>query len=120
MGVGASQRSWSRLQAEAAAEDLLHDLGGAAEDQLDAAQPPERTIVSEKSGLMLPPVKTQAPSGQRESRRSRGASWAAITRQVMVSARGSSPSRGVAPTTTPNQRPRISQPSMRTSTPVLS
>ena len=34
--------------------------------------------------------------------------------------RGNSPVRGVAPTTTPNQQPRISKPSMRTSTPVSS
>jgi len=61
----------------------------------------------------------QAPSGQRELRRSRGAIWAAITRHGIVSPRGSSPVRGVAPTTTPNQRPRISQPSMRTPTPEL-
>ena len=57
-----------------------------------------------------------AASGQRELRRSRGASWAAITRQGIISPRRNSPSRGVAPTTTPNQRPRISQPSIRTST----
>jgi hypothetical protein len=53
--------------------------------------------------------------GRREPRRSRGAIWAAITRQGIVSPRRNSPSRGVAPTTTPNQRPRMSQPSMRTS-----
>ena len=58
----------------------------------------------------------RAPSGQRWPRRSPGAIWAAITRQGIVSPRRSSPSRGVAPTTTPNQRPRISQPSLRTST----
>jgi hypothetical protein len=62
----------------------------------------------------------RAPSGQREPRRSRGAIWAAIARHGIVSPRGNSPSRGVAPTTTPNQRPRISQPSMRTSAPVSS
>jgi hypothetical protein len=50
----------------------------------------------------------RAPSGQREPRRSPGAIWAAITRQWIVSPRRDSPSRGVAPTTTPNQRPRIS------------
>ena len=61
---------------------------------------------------------SRAPSGQRESRRSRGAIWAAITRQGIVWPRGNSPVRGVAPTTTPNQRPRISQPSTRTSMPV--
>jgi hypothetical protein len=36
----------------------------------------------------------------------------------IVSPRGSSPVRGVAPTTTPNHRPRMSQPSTQTSTPV--
>ena len=61
----------------------------------------------------------RAPSGQREPRRSRGAIWEAITRRGIVSPRGSSPVRGVVPTTTPNQRLRISQPSMRTSTPEL-
>src|SRR5208337_45677 len=43
-----------------------------------------------------------------------------ITRHGIVSPRRNAPSRGVAPTTTPNQRPRISQPSMRTSAPVSS
>ena len=61
----------------------------------------------------------RAPSGQRGPRRSPGAIWAAITRHWIVSPRRSSPSRGVAPTTTPNQRPRISQPPVRTSTPEL-
>jgi hypothetical protein len=46
-----------RLQAEATGNDFLLDLGGAAEDRLDAAEPPELTIVSESSGLVLPPVK---------------------------------------------------------------
>jgi hypothetical protein len=45
-----------RLQAEAAADDLLLDLGGAAEDRLDAADPPELTIVAENSGLILAPT----------------------------------------------------------------
>jgi hypothetical protein len=40
-----------RLQTEAAADDLLHDLGGAAEDRLDAVERPELTIVAESSGL---------------------------------------------------------------------
>jgi hypothetical protein len=52
----------------------------------------------------------RTPAGQREPRRWGGAIWAAITRQRIVSPRRNSPSRGVAPTTTPNQRPRISQP----------
>jgi hypothetical protein len=46
-----------RLQAEAAGDDFLLDLGGAAEDRLDAAEPLKLTIVSESSRLMLPPVK---------------------------------------------------------------
>ena len=39
------------------ANDLFLDLGGAAEDRLDAAEPPELTIVAESSGLVLPQVK---------------------------------------------------------------
>ena len=46
-----------RLEAETAADDLLPDLGGAAEDRLDMAEPPEPAIVPESSGLVLPPVK---------------------------------------------------------------
>jgi hypothetical protein len=60
------------------------------------------------------------PSGRCDPRRSRGVIWAAITRHGIVSPRRNSPSRGVAPTTTPNQRPRISQPSRWTSSPVSS
>jgi hypothetical protein len=48
-----------RLQAETAGDDFLHDLGGAAEDRLDMADPPELTIVAESSGLnalVLPPI----------------------------------------------------------------
>src|SRR5439155_1632037 len=45
-----------RLEAGAAADNLFLDLGGAAEDQLDAAQPPERTIVGER--------RTNAPACQ--------------------------------------------------------
>ncbi len=73
----------------------------------DAAEPPERTIAAESRALV--------------SRRSRpGSIWsvraaafarcdlAAITRHGIVSPRRSSPRRGVAPTATPNQRPRIS------------
>jgi hypothetical protein len=62
----------------------------------------------------LPPL-PGAESGQRGPRPSHGAIWAAITGRGIVSPRRSSPSRSVAPTTTPNQRPRISQPPMRTS-----
>ncbi len=50
--------------------------------------------------------------GRREPQRSRGAIWAAITHHGIVSPRGNSPVRSVAPST-PNQRLRISQPSMR-------
>jgi len=42
-----------RLQAEAAADDLLNDLGGAADDRLHAAELPELTIVPENSGVVL-------------------------------------------------------------------
>jgi len=52
------------------------------------------------------------------SRGARGAIWAAITRHGIVSPRGNSPVRGVTPTMTPNQQPRISQPSTRMSTPI--
>src|SRR5580704_11739060 len=43
-----------RLEAETAADDLLLDLGGAAEDRLDADEAPEPTIVSQSCGLVLP------------------------------------------------------------------
>ena len=102
-----------RLEAQAAADYFFLDFGGAAEDVLDVAEPPEPTIVCYC-------CQNRASSGKCESRRFRGAIWTAIMRQGMVSPRGSSPSRGVAATTTPNQRPRISQPSTRTSTPVSS
>jgi hypothetical protein len=36
---------------------IFHDLGGAAEDRRDAAEPPELTIASEISGPVLAPVK---------------------------------------------------------------
>ena len=42
-----------KLQAEAAGDDFFLDLGGAAEDRLDIAEPPEFTIVAESSGLVL-------------------------------------------------------------------
>ena len=114
------ERTRSGLEPEAASDDLLHDLGGAAEDRLDPAEPPEPTIAPEISRLLLPPVKAGLPAAQRGPRRSRGAIWAAITRHGIVSPRRSSPSRGVAPTTTLNQRLRISRPSTRTSTSVSS
>ena len=53
---------------------------------------------------------------QDEPPRSRGAIMVATTRHGIVSPRRHAPSPGVATTTTPNQRPRISQPSARTST----
>ena len=86
---------WARLSPRA------HNRGGEQPTGVPAGQ----------AGLHL---------GQREPRRSLGAIWAAITRHGIVSPRRNSPVRGVAPTTTPNQRPWISQPSMRTSTPVSS
>jgi hypothetical protein len=38
------------LQAEAAADDFLHDLGGAAENRLDAAQPPGPKLAPKSIG----------------------------------------------------------------------
>ena len=38
-----------RLQAEVAGDDFFLDFGGAAEDRLDMAEPPELTIVAESS-----------------------------------------------------------------------
>ena len=46
-----------RLQAEAAGDDFFLDLGGAAEDRLDTAEPPELTLWRRPSGLVLPPIK---------------------------------------------------------------
>ncbi len=46
----------SDLQAEAAADDLFLDLGGAAEARLGGAEPPELRI-AKSSELALPPVK---------------------------------------------------------------
>ena len=68
----------------------------------------------------LPAWAVTAPGAaeQREPRRSRGAIKLAITRQGIVSPRRNARSLGVASTTRPNQRLRISQPSARTSTPV--
>jgi hypothetical protein len=40
-----------------AADDLLVDLGGAADDRLGAAEPSELTILAESSELVFPPVK---------------------------------------------------------------
>jgi hypothetical protein len=45
-----------RLEAEAAGDDLLLDLGGAAQDLLEAAVPPELVIAVEVSELVLSPV----------------------------------------------------------------
>ena len=50
-----------RLQAEAAADDFFHDLGGAAVDRQDATEP-ELTIVADSSGLVLPPVRASGRS----------------------------------------------------------
>jgi hypothetical protein len=49
-----------RLQAEAAGDDFLLDLGGAAEGRLDPVESPEPTIVPESSGLVLPPVRADS------------------------------------------------------------
>jgi hypothetical protein len=104
-GRAASRFRWSAkvvsAQAEAAADDLLHDLGGAAEDRLDAAEPPgsQSCRRAERSGA--PAGQGRAPSGQDGPWRSRGAIWAAITRHRIVWPRRNVPSRGVAPTTNP-------------------
>ena len=109
---------WS-ARAEAAGDDLRLDLGGAADHRLNAAEPPELTIAAESSALVFPPVK----AGLHRVSASRGVRLARSRRRSrhgIVSPRGSSPVRGVALTTTPNQRPRISQPSIRTSSPANS
>ena len=77
--------------------------------EVDTVEPPELTVAPENSGVVLPPVKAglslvSASHGVRAVR----AGPSVITRQRIVSPRRNSPSRGVAPTTTPNQRPRIS------------
>ena len=109
-----------RLQAEASGDDFLLNLGGAAEDRLDAAEPPELAIVLESSGLVFPPVKAglhlvSAIRGVRAVRSGRRSRAMKSSRRVATPQAGAWP-----PTTTPNHRPRISQPSMRTSTPALS
>ena len=68
---------------------------------------------------MLPPVTAELGLVS-ASRGARAVPSGRRSRAGIVSPRRSSPSRGVATTTTPNQRPRISQPSTRTSTPVSS
>jgi len=50
-------RAWLGLQVEAAANDLLYDLGGAADDRHDVTEPPALTIATESGGLVVPPVK---------------------------------------------------------------
>jgi hypothetical protein len=98
---------------------FLHDLDGVAETgrmRLSRQSPTSRRRASGQCSA----GQGQGASGQREPRHSRGANWAAITRQAITSPRRNSPSRGVAPTTTPNQRPRISQPRTRTSIPASS
>ena len=63
------------------------DLGGAAKDRLDAAEPPELIIVPESIGLVLTPVKAGLPlvsasrgvravrSERRSRARDRRAAW---------------------------------------------
>jgi hypothetical protein len=46
-----------RLQAETPGDDFFLDFGGAAEDRLRAAKPPELTIAAQSSRLVLPLVK---------------------------------------------------------------
>ncbi len=75
---------------QAVASDLFHDLGGAAEDRLDTAEPPELTIAPEISGPVLEPAKAGLHLAS-ASRGGRGAIWAAITRQGIVWARGNFP-----------------------------
>ena len=76
-----------RLQSEAAADDLFLDLGGAAEDRLDAAEPPELTIVAESGGLVFPPVKAGSISSPRAAacaRRNLGGDHAPRDRRLSV------------------------------------
>ena len=94
---------------------IFLDLGGSRRRDY-ATELLRLTVVPENNGLMLTPVMAGSIC-QCEPRCWRDASWAAITRHGIVSPRRSSPVRGVAPTTTPNHRPRISQPSIQTSTP---
>jgi hypothetical protein len=49
-----------RLQAEVAGDDLLQDLGGAAEDRLDAVEPSELTIAAGSSRLGFVSVKADS------------------------------------------------------------
>jgi hypothetical protein len=108
-----------RPEAEAAADDPFLDLGGAAEDRRDVTEPPELTIAPESSGLVLPPVKAGSIWPARAAAFARcdlGGDHAPGDR--LAAWQRPEPRRG--PTTTPNQRPRISQPPMRTSTPVSS
>jgi hypothetical protein len=46
-----------KLQAEAAGDDFFLDLGGAAEDRLDGADPQNSRSWRRPSGLVLPPIK---------------------------------------------------------------
>jgi hypothetical protein len=104
-----------RLQAQAAGDDFFLDLGGAAEDRLHEAEALELTIVVKGRRTDAPVAK----AGSIWSAQAAAFAWcdrAAITRHGIVSPRRNSPSRGVATTTTPNQRPRMSQPSIRMST----
>ena len=96
-------------------DDRLHDLRGAAEDRLDAAERQSSQSCRRKAGLCSHRSRPGSFWSARAAAFAR-CDLAAITRRGIVSPRRSSPSRGVAPTTTPNQRPRISQPSTMTST----
>ena len=86
-----------KLQAEAAGDDFFLDLGAAAEDGLDAAEPPELTIEVGSSGPVFLPVKAglhwvSASRGVRPVRsRRHHPPWDRL-------AAGNSPVSGVAPT----------------------
>ena len=95
MGAQASQRAWSRLQAEEAADDIFHELDGAAEDRRDAAEPPELTIASEISRPVLAPVKPGSIWSARAAAFAR-CDLSGDHAPGIVSPRRSSPSRGVA------------------------
>jgi hypothetical protein len=98
MGAQASQRPWSRLQA--AADDLFHDLGGAAEGRLDAAEQLELTIAPESGGLVL--LAGHGP-GSVWSARAAAFAWCGLGDDHVPRDRLAAwqvPGRGVVPTTT--------------------
>ena len=83
------------------------------------AEPAALTIVAESSGLVCLPVRAGSIGSARAAAFARcdlGGEHPPGDRLAAPQL----PGRGVAPTTMPNQRPRISQPSIRTSTPVSS